>query len=245
MHAAALEPTLLDKRGTTDPVICGEVRHRRIDPDTGELIDVIWFCRSPTCPICGEIKRDRHSRHLLQYLGDRPCRHLILTLQRMPGPLAPRLSLLLKSFKTIKRRARWRREVVGGVRFLHVEYDHENMVWGPHLHCVVETITSSIREIGLMWQEITGGSWDVWLGETAQGVHKCKVVNYAATYAFRAVEEDAELLAEFKWAIKGKRTAQPFGKPYGILRLSSKQKNPAKGNNVLSTMTCATKTERP
>lgn len=140
------QSTLLDIKETTEHVLeCGKTRYWTLDPLTDRWRLVVYWCRSHLCSECAARKSRRHGYRIRHQMGDKPTHHLILTIRRSHGPLRPVLDSLFRGFKELRRAADWKRQVIGGVRFLHVAFDDERQQWGPHFDCLIETRGLSIE----------------------------------------------------------------------------------------------------
>jgi hypothetical protein len=193
------------------------------DDITGSYRVSTWYCKRTMCETCAKRKSHRHTRAILDYIEvDRPCHHVILTVIRRPGPPRPQIEFLNQSFATLKKRACWRNNIIGGVKFIHMDFNEETQVWGPHLHLVLEAACLPSDQLSVAWAEITGGSWSVHDRRIDMDAEEDRqmTVGYAAGYVYKKWADNESALDEFAKATKGKRFAGAFGEWYGKVRLS-------------------------
>ncbi|CAN5408196.1 hypothetical protein BH09PLA1_BH09PLA1_01530 [soil metagenome] len=216
--------TYLECIETTDQFPCGETYWWIRNPnDTNDWKLIVWFCNLHGCSQCANRRSKRNGRAVLEYVGKRPCHHLTLTVARNRKPLRHLLEHLRTSFRTLNRRPRWKRSIIGGIWFLDCTYDEGTDAWGPHLHVIVEA-DELPGWLEAAWLEITGDSWQV--GARAIDVDagsRAGTVYYASKVAYKQFADNPSAMAEYLEGVKGKRKSQPFGKWYGKLKLNPRR----------------------
>lgn len=217
-------PTTLEYTDTTDQHPCGEtywwIRNPE-NPNDWKLI--VWFCNRHGCSDCATRRSKRHGRAVFEYVGERPCHHLILTIARDHAPLRSLLDHLRRSFRTLNRRPMWKRSIIGGIWFLDCTYDENADKWGPHLHLIVEA-ESTPPWITAAWWEITGDSWVTEVRQLEEGTRsRAGSIFYASKVAYTQFAHNESAMSEYLQAVKGKRKCQPFGKWYRSLRLNPRR----------------------
>lgn len=123
---------------------CAGVLRIYIDQN-GEPLNDVLYCKHRQCPICQWRRQCRHIREVHLMLNANPrlldCRWMGLTLTKRTGPvddLRSQINYLSDSFRRLERRTFWKRNVIGGIRFLEVAYNpREPMYANPHYHCLL------------------------------------------------------------------------------------------------------------
>jgi len=108
--------------------------------------------------------------------------------------------------------------VIGGVRFLHVDFVAETQIWRPHLHCIVEAARLLSSDIWEDWSRTTG-AWACHDAALPGGDALKAAVKYASRCPFLTLTEHPFLVREYA-DVTRQRTAQVFGCWYGQIKLS-------------------------
>jgi hypothetical protein len=216
---------ILEYKETTDESQCGDIHYWTRDASGAWWLRV-FFCGRHDCRDCADKRVRRNQRTVLEFLGNRPCHHLVLTIRRRSHvPLKRLLKHMGASFRKLKQRPKWRRSIAGGVWFLECTFDEENQRWGPHLHVLIEAEHPPVSWIKASWLAVTGDSWEVDCSVVLPKVESRKsAVCYASKLAYGQFANNPEALSEYFAALKGKRKAQPFGEWYGKLLLSRRRR---------------------
>src|SRR5689334_2394540 len=215
----------LENRETSVPMYdftCPRLMFEK-NPVTGRYKVFTWYCKRVICQKCAKRKTRRYVHAILDYIEvERPCHHIILTLKRMNGPLLSEMKRLNACFTTLKKRVVWRRNIVGGVKFVHVDWNDESQVWGPHLHLIVEAGSMPTQDLSRAWDSITGGSWVVHDRriDMEDVADREDSVAYAAGSPYLKWGHNAPVLQEFERLTKGRRFTAVLGAWYGKVRLA-------------------------
>ena len=192
------------------------------DELTGKWTVATWYCKKSTCDPCARWKAGRQAERILRFIGGRPCHHVVLTLQRTDEPLRRQLKQLLKSFTKLKKRRCWTRNIRGGARFIHVDHDGFNGIWGPHMHLILEAENLPSHLFEQAWSKITEGSWVTWDRRIDMDdyLDRGSSVGYASNVPFLKYRDDPVQVAAFGKGVKNVRLSAVLGGWRGKLKLS-------------------------
>lgn len=188
-------------------------------------------CGLRWCPLCSASKSWIYSQQMIPWLGK--CKHakfVTLTLKHSELALSVQLDRIYKSFQSLKKKANFKKYIIGGVWFFQVVKSHKTQQWHPHLHILVDGRYMPQRILRQMWEKITGDSYIVHIEAVK---NKQKALEYAARYVARPMslrglnnEEFCELFEAFH----GRRLCGVFGTARGIS--FNPDKLPSSGNWV-------------
>jgi Replication protein len=218
-------PSNLELVETTAQPECGSGVWVRDPFDPCKWTWSIWYCRKHECLACARWRSSNNSHAVVKYVGTKPCHHVTLTVARTGKPLQALIMHLMNSFKRLIRRTVFRKSIIGGVRFLDCVYDAQHHRWGPHLHMILEAESVPLEWMKSEWYKITGDSWevDVTAVPVEEGPRNIKI-RYAAKVPYANFASDESLMREYLSVVKGKRKAQPFGRWYGQLQLTTRRR---------------------
>lgn len=153
---------------------------------------------------------------ILEIAKDKDIRFLTLTLKHAQIPLCDQVHRIYRCFSNLRRQKIWKSHVVGGAAFLEIKKGKDG-AWHVHLHCLVEGIYFSHREISAAWLVATGDSYIV-------DVRSCdetgKVASYVAKYAAKPIDsitaDDPNMLDEAITALRGRRLCFTFDSWRGL-----------------------------
>jgi len=174
---------------------------------------VVSHCHVRLCPFCEESRSLRNReicRELLDRVRVRP-KMLTLTVRNRDEISADWISEIMKSFRRMRQRKRWKDLVRAGTVSLEITYS-EQKGFHPHLHCSLDSDYFPQAEISEMWKSCTRSDGYVVDIREFKGVEElskyvCKASDYAGEWKISA--------ALFE-AVKGKRLFGAFGAWYGL-----------------------------
>jgi len=179
----------------------------------GEQISVPQYCGDRFCPVCSASRRSR-VRFRLSTLIDlaRPLpgesiKHLTLTIPNLPDPDAA-LDVLIKSFRKLRARAWWKRNVSGGAYV--VEITGQDGSWHVHIHAVICARYLPFDLLKRIWMECSPGN-HVYI----QKIPKAAAVGYLTKYLTKesVSNEDRPTVSR---ALRSRRLFQCFGSWAGV-----------------------------
>lgn len=150
------------------------------------LIKVISHkCKLRWCPVCSKAKAYRISRALLEKLNvNTELRLLTLTLKHNETSLISSSDRIYKCFQRLRKTAKFKKFVKGGVWFYQLTWSKRTLSWHPHVHCVITGKYFKQSDIKALWQKVTGDSYVV---DIRFAQKKSKVVSYVSRYVSRPV----------------------------------------------------------
>lgn len=175
-------------------------------------------CKDRFCKPCARERAGRVSRTLLDHVENKQLRFITLTLKTQTPNLTFELDRLYKAFQAIRRRAFWKRHVVGGCALLEVKHNESSDRWHPHLHILVEGSYIPHTKLATEWRAVTGDSFIV---DVRAVKDNRRVTQYICKYATdpidRSIGRSVDLLAQAIGAFRGRKTCLTFGSWRGVL----------------------------
>lgn len=178
----------------------------------GFQLSVPVYCKNRFCSVCSH-HRNRVIRHKLHtFIADRQLRKydgfkfLTLTIQSQPD-LQVMTTELIKSFRRLRQRAFWRKNVRGGAFVVEVKRGKDG--WHVHLHIVIESQYLPYKVLLAEWSAVSTG-----IGVYIKKLHNSQVISYLTKYLTKdqATKADQIYMTE---VLKGVRLFQPFGSWHG------------------------------
>jgi len=148
----------------------------------------------------------------MDFLGSRPCRFVTFSLKHTPHlNLREQIDRLYESFSNLRRKKFWREHCIGGCAVLEVKIGRD-LLWHPHLHCLVEGAYLPQKQLSREWLKVTGDSFIVDVRLVQRERHE---VRYVCSYVGKPLDASIfnlpDRLDEFVRSIKGKRLILAFG----------------------------------
>lgn len=188
---------------------------------TGEHKLFGTFCGDRFCTWCCRKRSAIIKAHLLDFIKDRDCRMMLLTIaHRQDQPLADTLARLHKCLSAFRRTAAWQTHVTGGAAFIEIK--HGSNGWHPHCHIIMEGTFWDKDDLRQAWKEVTRDSWIT----DIKGLKNQELAAYCAKYAAKGMSEalpdeiTTDQLEELITALHGRRMVHSFGTWYGQISLT-------------------------
>lgn len=170
------------------------------------------YCRDRCCQPCG-VARSRFVRDaVVDFIGTRTVRFVTFSLKHTPHlTLTEQIDRLYEAFSNLRRKKLYRSLVRGGCAVLEVKIG-KDLLWHPHLHCLLEGSYLPQKDLSREWLKVTGDSYIVDVRLVGQQRNE---VHYVCAYVGKPL--DASIYAvpsrldEFIKAIKGRRLILCFG----------------------------------
>lgn len=179
----------------------------------GFSINVPVYCGDRFCPVCS-VPRLARIRHRLNWLvghlepiAGHSFKHLTLTIPSQPD-LAVMLHTLVISFRKLRSRALWRRNVSGGASVVEVTGRPGN--WHVHLHVVLYARYIPYFQLLKVWKAVSPGQ-GVWI----QKMPKSAIISYLTKYLAKPSVPD-EVSEMIGGTLARYRLFQPFGSWYNL-----------------------------
>lgn len=170
------------------------------------------YCHDRFCIPCGLLRQTTIRRNLHDRLRDAPHRFITLTVRHHGESLTYLVKHLYDSFRRLRQRKLWKRNVFGGAAFLEINWSEENQSWHPHLHIMAEGNYFDVFDLKQLWLGVTGDSTHVDIKLIRQN---SEVVRYVTKYATKPlppeVLRDQKSLVEAICALYGTRMILCFG----------------------------------
>jgi len=175
--------------------------------------DVPVYCGNRFCPVCGVARRMR-VRNRLEFLAKNVAepkgmsmKFLTLTIPSQPD-VFKMVRYLLKSFRKLRNRSFWKKNVDGGAFVLEVKGSPG--YWHVHLHAVLMCSFLPFQELLNHWLSTSAGR-GVWIEE----IPTRSIVQYLSKYLTKPSVPDADLI-DVNFSLKGLRLFSPFGTWYNL-----------------------------
>jgi len=184
---------------------------------TGEVKVMSSACNDRWCPMCAASKAAYAKGSTQEYIEamSEP-RFLTLTLRHNVESLSSQLEFLTDSFRRIRQRAYWKRNVTGGIWFLQVKRGSGDGCWHPHLHILIDGNYMEQHRLSELWELVTFGSPVI----DIRRIHDPEATaSYVARYTARPAKmADMPLpdRIEVIESLKGKRLCGTFGNAKGV-----------------------------
>lgn len=191
---------------------CRKYASFKREDSSGEVKVFASSCHDRWCPMCAGQKASYAKEQTQLYLESlRHPRMLTLTLKNDPGDLKSQIDFLTASFRTLRQRAFWKKNVTGGIWFLQVKRGKDSGCWHPHLHIILDGYSMEHSDLSALWKQVTFNSPVVWI----EAVHDIEnAAKYVARYCSRpAMLADMPLIdrVEVISALFRRRMAGTFG----------------------------------
>jgi len=179
---------------------------------TGEVKVMSSACNDRWCPMCAAAKAAYAKESTQEYIESMTePRFLTLTLRHNVESLSSQLEFLTDSFRRIRQRAYWKRNVTGGIWFLQIKRGSGDGCWHPHLHILIDGNYMEQHRLSELWELVTFGSPVI----DIRRIHDPEATaSYVARYTARPAKMADMPLAdriEVIEALKGKRLCGTFG----------------------------------
>lgn len=139
-------------------------------------------------------------------------RFVTLTLRHSESPLSDQLDHLYASFRRLRQRALWKRNVTGGLAMLELQYNVHTHTWHAHLHILCTGHYFPQDELSRAWQAASRGSIVVHIKDAP---NRKRVIGYILKYANKpippTVTHEPAALREAILAVRNRRLVIPFG----------------------------------
>jgi len=183
-------------------------------------------CNDRWCPMCSASKAAYAAEQTEEYINSmKEPRFLTFTLRHDRGDLKSQLDFLTDSFRRIRNRAYWKKNVTGGIWFLQVKRGTGTGCWHPHLHILVDGNYMEQHRLSELWELVTFGSPVIDIRRIYDPTATAK---YVARYTARPAKMADMPLAdriEVIEALKGKRLCGTFGNAKGVHLTRPKEKD--------------------
>lgn len=170
-------------------------------------------CRDRLCPTCQRM-RGREVRRKLDVLLSKAdsVRLLTLTQPATADTLGAKIDSLLLTFRSLRRRAAWKRHVRGGVCVVEITRGSSGTHWHVHLHALIEGTYWGQASIADEWESVLGtrGIVDIRAVHARHGAAR-----YVTKYAAKGTELGgwpAETINEYAIGVHRRRLLATFGK---------------------------------
>lgn len=184
---------------------------------TGEVKVMSSACNDRWCPMCAASKAAYAKESTEEYIRSMAePRFLTLTLRHNVESLSSQLEFLTDSFRRIRQRAYWKRNVTGGIWFLQVKRGSGDGCWHPHLHILVDGKYMEQHRLSELWELVTFGSPVI---DIRRIYNPEDTARYVARYTARPAKMADMPLAdriEVIESLKGKRLCGTFGNAKGV-----------------------------
>lgn len=174
-------------------------------------------CRDRLCYICARYRMlaatERIEGMLQRMLSPKL---LTLTLADDGGSLESRLDRIVKSYRDLRRRQVWKRNVEGAAAVIEVTRGAQGDRWHVHLHCIIDAEYIPQATLSDEWFDCTGDSRVVDIRAIPSGK---KAARYLAKYAAKGCNTkllDHSQLIEFLEAMHRRRTLITSGSMHGL-----------------------------
>jgi len=182
------------------------------DKTTGEVKVFADSCKDRWCPMCAAQKSQYAKESTTTYIKSlKDAKFLTLTLRANESDLKTQLDFLIKSFRTLRQRAYWKRNVDGGIWFLQCKRGKNSGLWHPHLHILFDGNRMEQENLSALWELVTFGSPVI-------DIRQVHDIDYTASYVARYSARPAKLAKipledriEIINALFGKRLCGTFG----------------------------------
>lgn len=170
-------------------------------------------CRDRLCPTCQRVRGREVRRRLDTLLAKADAvRLLTLTQPATKDTLGQRVDSLLAAFRSLRRRAAWRKHVTGGVAVVEITRGAKGDHWHVHLHALVEGSFWPQKSIANEWSEVLGkpGIVDIRAVHARHGAAR-----YVTKYAAKGTELgewDHETIRDYACGVHRRRLLATFGK---------------------------------
>lgn len=214
----ALELTELPNAGKRASKINGCAAHPLIGVrQDGAPALCLCRCRDRLCQICTRYRSLQVAARMSAIVSRmRCCKFLTLTLADDGSSLTQRLDRLIESFRELRRRAEWRRNVDGGVAVIEITRGKDGFHWHVHLHALIDADFIPQRSLSDMWHQITGDSMIV----DIRAVHdRHKAARYVTKYAAKSGNLwgwTFDEIAEYAEALHRRRMVITFGSCHNV-----------------------------
>jgi len=191
---------------------CRKYAEFKREKQTGDVKVFSYSCRDRWCPMCSGQKASYAKDATEVYLKAMTApRFLTLTLKNDISDLKSQIEFLQQSFRRIRQRAYWKKNVTGGIWFLQVKRGKNSGCWHPHLHIVIDGEYMEQARLSALWDLVTFGSPVIDIQSITNPEETAK---YVARYCARpAYLKDMPLTdrVEVVTALFGKRLCGTFG----------------------------------
>lgn len=194
---------------------CSCARHTLVfksveDPGRFKLVRAM--CHDRFCQPCQRIRTATVRVRLAAAMADQTCRLLTLTLAADGKPLRDRCNRLYDSFRKLRQRSFWKKNVGAGCAVLEIARNPTTGSWHPHLHCILTGKFLPQATLVSEWRAVTGDSYVVDVRLIRE--HE-KALNYVAKYITKTVPDamlrDELVCAELIRALHRRRALVTFG----------------------------------
>lgn len=196
---------------------CGNTCYAHVNAARTDVRLAANCCKNRFCEVCQRRRGLVISDALADFIGGREVRFLTLTLRASHTPLREQIDLLYRHFSTLRRRAWWKRHVVGGAAFLECKIGANSGAWHVHLHILCEGEFMLQKELSNEWYCTTGSSFIVDVRACPDTASRARyVTKYVTKPADASVYAQPARLVEFIGAYKGRRACFTFGTWRGL-----------------------------
>lgn len=116
-------------------------------------------CRDRWCPMCAGQKAAFAKDQTLAWIKTLVApRFLTLTLKHNEAGLEHQIKFLQQSFSKLRTRAFWKKNVTGGIWFLHIKRGTGDGCWHPHVHILLDGNYLEQGRLSELWDQVTFGS---------------------------------------------------------------------------------------
>lgn len=180
--------------------------------DDGSLSLACTRCRDRMCPHC-ESRRclKSQARVTRELAGFDSVRMLTLTVRGSGESLKVQLAHLFDSFRSLRRRDEWKRNVRRGVYALQVTRDIRKKTWHAHLHVLADGDYWAQVQLSDLWHKSTGDSKIVDIRAIHSRAHAAKYIARYVTRADSVAGWPSADICEYAIAMSGVRLFQSFG----------------------------------
>lgn len=169
-------------------------------------------CNLRWCPLCAESRQYFIADQTEAWL--KTAHHpklLTLTLRHTSAPLTNQIDFLYECFRQLRKKAYFKKNVIGGIWFFQVKLSKDDCTWHPHLHCVIDGNYLKFHQIQNLWINITKGSKFVNIKTCSNIQNSAK---HIARYAARPADLSDKTLSqqlELYYALRSKRLVSSWG----------------------------------
>lgn len=179
---------------------------------SGEVKVFASACRERWCPMCAGQKASFAKEQTQMYIESlQSPRFLTLTLKNNGNDLKFQMDFLMESFRTLRQRAYWKRNVTGGIWYLQIKRGEDSGCWHPHFHILLDGNYMEQKRLSQLWEQVTFGSPVIDIRRISNPE---EAAGYVARYTARPANlKDMPLLdrVEVITALAGKRLCGTFG----------------------------------
>lgn len=166
--------------------------------DGNQVLHRSNFCKSKFCPICNEIKKNKHKIYMKNILNgldieNNDSYHLILTLKNCDiDNVKNTIDKFKSAWVKIVRTVEVKIKMITYIYYVHVEYNKENSTYNIHTHVIV-IYNDSTKDLFVDEEK---GKW-------SKALKKAAKINYDPVVEMRKIADKKEIVKVAGYCAKG------------------------------------------